>query len=237
MLTNSKHIDHDCETCNVCVLSVLKELDKSELQELNRAKHFSVTKKNQLLFQDTSPIHGVYFIYSGKVKISKFGIDNQEYILRLSRIGDVIGYHTLLSGNKYSYSAITLEDTATCYVPKEVFTKLIETNANLSKSLLKQFSFELKEAELKLTNLAYKTVRERVAEALLYINSIYGMTENGYTLNASLSRADIAAISGTIEQTVVRHLREFEKEGILKLDKRKINILNLEKLTYLANLE
>ncbi|QQR98326.1 MAG: Crp/Fnr family transcriptional regulator [Sphingobacteriales bacterium] len=101
--------------------------------------------------------------------------------------------------------------------------------------MMKLLSDELRKAEEKITHLAQKPVRERMAETILFLKETYGI-DNEENINVSLSREEIANIVGTATETAIRLLSEFNKENMIELSGKKIKILNTNKLVRVANL-
>ena len=102
---------------------------------------------------------------------------------------------------------------------------------------MKLLSDELHKTELKLTHLAQKPVRERLAEILLFIKETYGFEDDGITLNVRLSREEIANLVGTATESTIRLLSEFKRDSMVELDGKKIKIINQKKLLKTANLQ
>lgn len=178
----------------------------------------------------------MFCINSGKIKISQVGDNGREQIIRLTKEGDILGYRALLSGGKYSASAVALEDSSICLIPKDIFFKVIEGESSLSMQIMKLLSNDLGKAEHKITDLAQKPVRERMAEAILFLKETYGTENDGKTLNVSLSREEIANIVGTATETAIRLLSEFKSDAIIELQAKKIKIINYDKLIKTANI-
>ena len=107
------------------------------------------------------------------------------------KAGDVLGYRALLSGDRYSASAVALEDTQVCFIPKDVFINVLQHDAGMAFEMMKVLSDELHRSEIKLTHLAQKPIRERLAETLLFIKETYGFEPDGITLAVKLSREEI----------------------------------------------
>jgi CRP-like cAMP-binding protein len=231
---------HDATTCQSCdqrFTSVFCKAKQEFIEEINEQKVCNVYKKGQTLFNEGSYPFGVYCINEGKVKLSHLGDDGKEQIIRLLRGGDVLGYRALLSGERYSASAIVLEDTQVCFIPKELFISVLKNDAGLAFEMMKLLSDELHKAEVKLTHLAQKPIRERLAETLLFIKETYGYEADGVTLNVRLSREEIANLVGTATESTIRLLSEFKKDGMVELEGKKIKILRQKELIRTANLQ
>ena len=142
-----------------------------------------------------------------------------------------------ISGHINSASAVALEDTQVCFIPKDLFINVLKHDTGLAFEMMKLLSDELHKAELKITHLAQKPIRERLAETLLFIKETYGFEEDGITLNVRLSREEIANLVGTATESAIRLLSEFKKDGMVELDGKKIKILKHKELIRTANLQ
>lgn len=225
-----------CEFCKPRLQGIFGGLFKDDLHSLSSSKGCNFYQKGQTIFQEGTRPMGLYCLNTGKAKVFKLGDEGKEQIVRLAKEGDVLGYRSLISGEVYSASAEALDETCICFIPREVFMKLIETNKEVSLNMMKLLSNDLREAEKKSTELAQKPVRDRLAEALLMLKDTYGFEEDEQTINIVLTREDLANIVGTATESVIRLLSEFKNDGLIALDNKKIKILDMDKLSNTANL-
>ena len=226
-----------CHHCNVRMKSVFNVLEGDHLSEMSMHKSCNIYKKGQYVFSENGIPHGLYCINSGKIKIATTGYDGKEQILRLAKSGDIVGYRALLSNERYASSAITLEDASICLIEKDFFFKSMETSPKLMFEVVKKMSRDLKEAEGHIVSLSQKNVRERMAEALLFLKATYGLEEDQQTIMVNLSREEIADYVGTSTESCIRLLSEFNHDKIIALQGKKIKILNLPQLIQTANIE
>jgi CRP/FNR family transcriptional regulator, polysaccharide utilization system transcription regulator len=226
-----------CQACESRFNSVFGKTRKEYLDEINIQKVCNVYKKGQTIFHEGAHPFGIYCVNSGKIKLSHLGDDGKEQIIRLLKEGDITGYRALLSGDRYGASAIALEDTHICFIPKELFIQILKNDAGLAFELMKLLSDELHRAETQLTHLAQKPVRERLAETLLFIKETYGYEADGVTLNIRFSREEIANLVGTATESTIRLLSEFKRDGMVELEGKKIKILRPRDLIRTANLQ
>jgi CRP/FNR family transcriptional regulator, polysaccharide utilization system transcription regulator len=225
----------DCATCESRGSSVFCDLHKHELDQLEADKGCMLYKKGQVVFSAGAYPHGLFCVKEGKIKIFRVGDEGKEQIVRLAKAGDILGYRALLSGDKYASSAEAIEESKICFVPSQTFLSILEGNGILSMHIMKLLSQDLKNAEHKMIDLAQKPVRERVAEALLYLKQTYGLAEDGKTINVTLSREDIANIVGTATETTIRLLSELKNDQVIGLNGKRISILNQQLLVKAAN--
>lgn len=228
-------------SCSLCLnkqsgSSIFCSLTNDELEVLSQGKRNMTFKRGQVIFSEGNQPHGVYCIHSGKVKIHKMGDEGKEQIVRLAKTSNIIGYRSVLNSNSYFASATALEDTEVCFISKLTIVNLIKTNSNFSFSLLDLLSDDLKRAEEKITHMAQKQVRERIAEAILLLHEAYGLKEDNQTIDSNLTRKEIANIAGTTTETSIRILSEFQKDNIIELTGKEIKILDIKKILKTANI-
>jgi len=222
----------NCVDCNMRRGSIFCNLSTSEVEKLDYLKDASLYRKGQVVFQEGTHPKGIYCVFSGKVKIFKLGPGYKEQIVRLARAGDVLGYRSLLCHDRYRASAAAIEDSVICSIPHEQFFKILEDNALLSNNLMKLLSQDLAIAEKKMVDMMQKPVRERMAEGLILLKEMFGYTEDGKTLNITMTREDIASFIGTTAETAIRTLSDFNSEHIICLDKKEIRIESFARLLH-----
>ncbi|MEZ5047916.1 MAG: Crp/Fnr family transcriptional regulator [Chitinophagaceae bacterium] len=227
---------YNCNNCPNCRISVFSDLKSDDMNLLNDEKTIIKLNKGQILFQQDTRPHGLYCIKKGKVKVFKTGSEGKEQIVRLANDADVVGYRSLLANDNYQCGATAIEETTLCFVPKETLNKLLQENISLYKKMITLLTEDLKEAETKISDLAQKPVRERVAETLLILKDKYGFEADGQTLNVVLSREEIANLVGTATESLIRILSDFKKEGLIELQNKKIKLLNTSKIFSTAHL-
>lgn len=226
----------NCNRCSERFNNVFCQAKNDSLSEIQKEKTCTVYKKGEYIFKEGHRPYGVFCLNRGKVKIVKIGDDGKEQIVRLVKPGDPLGYRSLLSSDRYRASAIAIEDSGICFIPKELFIGVLNKDSQLTFEMIKMLSEDLKKAELHMTTMAQKPVRERLAEALLFIKETYGYEEDGRTISVVLTREEIANIVGTATETIIRLLSELNKDGIVALRGKKIEILDLGRLVKVANI-
>lgn len=234
--TNKQKEVASCDKCESSHNSIFCVLNKLELATLSESKSHISYKKGQTVFYEGNHPHGLYCIYSGKVKIHKLGHDGKDQILRLAKSGNIIGYRALLSEDYYNASATAIEDSVICFFPKKDYQTQIIVNPALSMQIIKLLSVDLKQAEQKAMNMVQKQVRERIAETLLMLKEFFGVEIDNATISTVLTRESIGNIAGTTTETAIRTLSDFSKNKTIELIGKKIKILNNKELVKIANL-
>ena len=223
-----------CEKCALDNGSIFKHLTQEEYVLLNYEKDYRNYKRGDILYQEGNRISGFFCINSGIIKVFKTGFDGKEQIIRFAKAGEIIAYRSVLSSEPACTSAKVIEDCQVCFIPSEILISLIKTNSEFSLDLLKLACHELGEANSFITDIAQKTVRERLAEILLLLVDDFGLDENNY-LKISLTREELANIVGTATESVIRLLSEFKTDKLVELNGRRIKILNKKGLEKISN--
>ena len=199
------------------------------LHELSENRTKKKVKKKSVIFLEGNSPRALYFVNRGKVKTFVSNEDGKELITGIFNQGDFIGYHPLFQECEYKDSAMALEETELSVISKEDFFHLINSNRDVSLKFIKMLAKDVIEHEEELINLAYNTVRRRVAEGLLKVSSKYGQME------FPIAREDLANIVGTAQESVIRVLSEFKEMKIITTSGRKVKILDkvgLENIRY-----
>lgn len=223
-----------CDKCALQTGSIFKYLTSEEVDLVNYEKEFRHYKRGEVLYNEGSRITGFYCINSGIIKVFKTGFDGKEQIIRFAKPGDIIAYRSVLSNEPACTTAKVIEDAFVCFIPAEILISFIKTNSSYALELLKLACHELGEANSFITDIAQKTVRERLAEIILFLVNDFGLDSQNY-LQISLTREELANIVGTATESVIRLLSEFKSDKLVELNGRRIRILNRRGLEKISN--
>ena len=205
------------------------------LQELADSHKVLTTPAKYTLFHEDSYPSYLYYIQSGQVKALKTNIDGKELITHLYQAGEFLGYKALFSGNSYVASAVTLEESKVVLIPKSAFFDLLEREQQLYRYFLQILTKSLQNQEERLLQLAYDSVRMRVANALLFCCKQENQNSHE-RVSIRISREDLASFVGTSKETLIRTLSDFKKEGLLTTKGRYITVFDLKPLEKVAEL-
>jgi CRP-like cAMP-binding protein len=224
----------DDET-NLSGFQLFKKLTDEEFNRLNYEKTCSLYKKGTVIYREGSRLTGFYCVTKGIIKIFKTGIDGKEQIIRFAKKGEIIAYRSLLSQELACTTAKVIEEAILCHIPYQTLLYLIQSNWQFSHHMLQIVCRELREANDYITDIAQKSVRERLAEVLLLLKESFDL-DNQNTLQISLTREELANTVGTATESVIRLLSEFKQDNLIELQGRKIKFLNIPGLQRVANL-
>ncbi len=223
------------EETNLSGFQLFKKLNEDEFTRLNYDKTCSFFKKGTIVYREGNRLTGFYCVTKGIVKLFKTGVDGKEQILRFSKPGDIIAYRSLLSQELACTTAKVIEEAVLCHIPYQTLLFLIQSNWQFSHHMLQIICRELREANDYITDIAQKTVRERLAEVLLLLKDSFDL-DNQNNLQISLTREELANIVGTATESVIRLLSEFKQDKLIELQGRKIKFLNIPALRRVANI-
>ena len=184
--------------------------------------------KKQMLYQEGKRPRFLFYLLKGKVKAYKSHEDGKEYITNLYSDGDFIGYTALIEDANYDDSATILEDAEVMMIPKDDFLQMVYSDISIASKFIHIITQNVREKEERLLNLAYSSLRKRVAKALVDIVEKFNLKEQ--TSPIEISREDIAQYVGTATESLIRTLSDFKAEKHIDIKSGKIIVNNLEKL-------
>jgi len=225
-----------CIECASRLNSCFSILEEDDIKLLDQSKESTFYPKGQAIFFTGRTPTGVFCLMEGKVKMAKMGSDGKDQIVRFVLPGKLLGIRAFLGDCAYTATATTLDDTILCYIPGELFKYLQAKYPTITSCMITTLSQLLCEAEDKMTSIAQKNVRERLAETLLELRSVfsYGDKTSEKVQPISLTREDLANIIGTATETVIRLLSDFKEVGLIDIQGRKIILKDIHALKNVA---
>ncbi len=196
----SKHENSRCENCIIRQMNSFKALKKEELKQMSDSKETKVIKKGVAIFREGERLNGVFCVRNGISKLSKMSDNGRDQIVKIATKGEVLGQRSVIASEATNLSATALEDMEVCFIPK----------THIEESL-------------------QKSVKQRLAEVLLYLDEHFGQDEDGF-LYLQLSRADIADVVGTATELLIRTLTKLKKEEIVHTSGKRIKLIDKKAL-------
>jgi CheY-like chemotaxis protein/CRP-like cAMP-binding protein len=191
-------------------------------------------KKKQMIYTQGNRPSYLFFVIKGKVKTFRMNDDGKELIISIFKEGDFIGYNPLLEETQYNDNAEAMEDCELMLIPKADFYALLNTDAQVAKSFIRLLAHNLVEREEALLNLAYNSLRKRVANGLLHVNDKFKKAP-GDKPRLEIPREDLAQVVGTATESLIRTLSDFKNEKLIEISEGKISVLDEGKLRNLLN--
>jgi CRP-like cAMP-binding protein len=225
--------------CHACVarerspLSCLRGILGQRVDQARR--ELVLTRKSQLYKPGDAP-NGLYCVEKGVVKLTRRGPDGRQVILRLVEPGDILGLPQLLMNESHKESAEVVEDASICFIDRSVFQEAMDESPDLNRRLLQTVVEQSRNTEESYVVLASRSVRERMADALIHLAKKHGVKgDDGITIHLNLTREELASLAGTVLETAVRTLKDFKDDGLITIDGRRITVVKFDDLQRIAS--
>jgi len=194
------------------------------------SEHYDVNsyEKKLTLYHEGKRPRFLYYLNSGKVKCVKQHEDGKEYITNLYSEGDFIGYTALIEEELYTDTAIIIEEAEIVQIPKDEFLQMIYSDITIATKFIHIITQNVKDKEERLLNIAYSSLRKRVAKALVDIIDKFQITAPNKQIE--VSREEIAQYIGTATESLNRTISDFKAEGLIDINKGKIVPVNVGRL-------
>jgi CRP-like cAMP-binding protein len=208
----------------------LHDLDKIAL---NATQH--EYKKNEYLFHQGDPARRFCVLVTGKVKLTQLTEDGQQIILRYVSPGEAFAVIAVLSKIPYPVTATAVNQVSLLSWEDQKMLELMHQYPQLAINSLSILATRIQEIQDRFREIATERVERRIARALLRLASQTGRKlEHGILIDISLTRQDLAEMTGTTLYTVSRTLSQWEKDGLVSSQREQVTILSPHKLVVLA---
>lgn len=212
-------------------IPLFEGLPADQQRELGAISIQKKIKRGQTIFSEGEPGTGFYVVAAGKVKIFKLSVDGKEQILHIFGPGEPFGEVPVFEGRRFPAHAIALEDSSCLFFPRPAFIELIRNNPSLALNMLAVLSRRLRRFAALVDDLSLKEVPARLAAHLLYLSKEQDAADS---VRLDIPKGQLAALLGTIPETLSRILAKMTKQGFIAGDGPRITILDRETLTELA---
>lgn len=212
-------------------LSFFSEIDDEDANKIANLIIERKYKKNMIIFMEGEPSEAVYFVKSGKVKISKNTADGKEHIIHIMTDGEVFAEACLFGISPYPANAEAIEDSEVYMIKNADLERLLESSPKTAIQIIKVMSKRLNLVSSQIENLALRDAYGKTASLIIQLLRETGITAgNGVVLKTDLSRQDMGNMVGLTRETLTRALTRLKNDGAVDIDRDEIKILNLEKL-------
>ncbi len=164
------------------------------LEKIKEDRSFNKYKKKQIVYNEGNHPLRLYYVMKGKVKTYKANDDGKELVIGLYNEGDFLGYVSLLEGGNYKETAEALEESEIAIIPKDEFENLLHNNREVMQKFIQMLVKNVTSREEQLIELAYNSLRKKVAEALVALYKKFNPKENP-SFMIDLSRENLATIA------------------------------------------
>ena len=208
--------------------------EKQVLEEFLDGRSLHRFGRNQTIYKEGQSPKYLYFIKNGKVRLFKSSSDGKDLVTDLCGEGDFIGHTELIQNIHYRESAESLDAAELVLVPRSDFQQLLKENLILSYKFNQILATTLTHKNSHLVGIAYNSLRQKVAEALLLVKNKYAASQQeGFAIQ--MNREVLANIAGTAKESLIRTLSDFKSERLIEVGTDGvIRIVNEKKLQVMA---
>jgi CRP/FNR family transcriptional regulator len=203
-------------------------------EELRALANHCVVRRlaaDELLFAEGDPCEGLFVVQTGAVKLFKMADTGREQVLVIERAGSTVAELPLFDGGTFPASAAAMEDTTLLFLPKREFLDLCRSNSEVAFAVIRTLAWRFRYMTSLVEELSLKEVSHRLARFLRDRALKSGVrTRRGVEFPLAETNQEIAAEIGTVRDLVSRNLRRFVDRGILRLERRKVIVLDMEEL-------
>jgi CRP/FNR family transcriptional regulator, polysaccharide utilization system transcription regulator len=225
---NNENIEN---TGQVTGLTNLMQHFPDALNQLAQNKTRISYLKGETIFKQGAFAPYVLFVVQGLIKVYlQTGYDKQMNI-SLAKTGDFLAFSSIFGENIHTYSAQALKDSEICMIDKESLKDILLQNPQFALEITsKNYRNERHLLEI-IKNLSYKQMRGKLASGLIYLSQEDFLIEDVFEL---LTRQELADFASIATESAIKFLKEFEKEGIIRLDGKSIKITDRKKLEIIS---
>ena len=222
-----------CVSCphrEECFFGLLDDKSYKKIYNAKQEVHF---RAGETIFKQGTSTKYIIFLLNGLAKVCLDLPKQKRFILRIVRPFEFIDFPTLFENDMMMHSGIAVEDSEACLIAIDVFKELLQTNSDNTPRLLRYINRLNRETTGRINSVIYKNMEGRIADALLYlVNKVYFSR----SIHLTISRTDIAELSGLSKESTSRILSNMKEQNIIKLQGRNLEILDKKYLEYLSKI-
>ncbi len=205
-------------------------LQDDELQQLASRSEMVACKKATTFFFTQEESDCIYLVKEGRVKLSRTSPQGREIILDILGTGEIFGELAVVGEDLRSHCAVALDDALICVITRETFEGLLRRHPEMALRVLKLVGLRRRELEMRLEDLIYQPVSNRLALTLLWQARRHGQKEADKSLRLPLTQKDLAQLIGASREAVAEQLSDFKQAGLIKTSYRAIQIVDSQGL-------
>lgn len=207
--------------------------EKETLENISKNRPENTYRKKQVVYWQGNHPQKLFYIKSGKIKTFITNDDGKDLTIGLYSDGDFFGYTALLEGTTYKETAEAIDESVVAEIPITDFEHLLFNNKEATRQFIKLLAKNISDKEQQLLNIAYNSLRKRVATALVTLMDKYHKDEAIFSIQ--ISREDLANIAGTATESLIRTLSDFKAEKLIDIQGSRISVINRKKLENMLN--
>jgi CRP-like cAMP-binding protein len=213
---------------------ILESSGNDILKSMVENRVINTFKKKQVIYKEGNHPTQLYFLLNGKVKTYKSNENGKDLVTNLYSTGDFLGHIALLQQSVYKETAESIDECEVAVIPKKEFEDLLNNSKEVAQKFINMLAKNVAEKETHLLNIAYNSLRKKVADALISLKRKYQDSEIS-NFSIEISRENLANIAGTATESLIRTLSDFKSEKLIDIKDGQITIINDKKLETMIN--
>jgi CRP/FNR family transcriptional regulator, cyclic AMP receptor protein len=213
---------------------LLEASGKEKWASFTEGRNTEKYKKKQVIYHEGNRPQYLFYVQKGKVKAFKRNEEGKELVTGLYQEGDFFGYTAMLEGGIYKDSTEVMEESEIAFIPKDEFDELLNNNREISGKFIKLLASNVAQKEQQLLDLAYNSLRKKVADAILLMQEKL-QKDGTEEVVLNIGRENMAAIAGTATESFIRTLGDFRNEKLIDIREGSVVILNKARLKNMIN--
>lgn len=213
----------------------LSQVPPQDLERLRAMSSYRDYEPGETVFRPDPDPRSVYLLEKGLVRIYRLSSEGAETTFGYVAAGEVFGELPAFGSYPRESFAVAVRASRAWRIQALPFRKLISEQAQIAVELGRQMGTRMKRIESRVEDLVFRDVRSRLAHILVELAASFGERREGRTvIGADLTQAELATLIGSTRQTVNATLREFEGQGLVGRDGRRIALLDPDALQAIA---
>jgi len=222
------------KTLHLQKLEILQDLSTDELKTIENYFQPKYYYKKQQIYSSEDNSDRIYFVHTGRVKLTKFSQDGREITIGIINPNEILGEMALVDSSARNSFAIAMEDSLLTSIAKADLKRIILQKPIIGLRLAKVIGERRRDAEQKLEDMVFKDVPSRLANLILNFYKKNGKNNGKRIIDMRLIHNDIANLIGSTRETTSANLSRFKREGLIDFDDHRIVVLDEKKLELIS---
>ncbi len=211
--------------------SLFERVSADELARLEQVSRWRKFPRGSMIYFPDNAADSAFVLATGRVKLCDLSVDGKESILAFIEPGEMFGELAVIDESPQDEFATAVEASSVVAIPGDVLRKMIESLPAVSLGITKLIGLRRRRIERRLKSLLFRSNRQRLAHLLLDLVASNGRpAADGVEIGMRLSHQDLASVIGSTRESITLLLGEFQNEGVLRLGRQKIVVLDDEPL-------
>ena len=216
------------------VFSGLSERDWEKVTDLFSERQY---QRDDYIFLEGEAPEALYLVKTGKVKVLRHSTDGKDVVLRVVSTGQLLGSVAIFDGGGYPGTAQVIEVCTVLVIARNDCLTLVTRYPVFALAVIADMGNRLRSSAEQIRSLAVERVEQRIARVLLKLGSSAGSdSSEGRVIEMSLTRQDVADMTGTTVETAIRVMSKFRRNNVIRTRRGKVVLVDVDELRKIAEL-